>query len=301
MMTTSSAGPLQAWRASSFTSCFTSAARPADLLRRPWKIARRVGNLLLLSSSLYALAQAILPIDTERSVELLAEAEVFARGNVRVLTILEGVQAQPLSPGGDLRGVADIVFHAVELEWSSRHRLDYSTANLEILVGASLVVRGTSLMLVRRRSHPRPGLGLLSGAAGCFEDALPGVEAVLARSASANVVPDRISGRAWPVPGRRAPNRVLKLDPPARRARRPGRENGAGGVEAGTFRDAVPGAEAVLAVSASANVVPHRTSGRAWRVPGRPAPNRVLKLDPPAPRANGAGVDRSQIQASFKR
>jgi hypothetical protein len=100
------------------------------------EIARRIGNPLALSSSLYSLAQVTLPIESERAIALLEEAETFARGNVRLLTILQGVQAQLLSSGGDLRGVADIVARAVELEWSTRHRLDYSTANLRILMGA---------------------------------------------------------------------------------------------------------------------------------------------------------------------
>src|SRR6516162_4763018 len=73
-------------------------------------------------------------------------------------------------------------------------------------------------------------LRLLRGAAGTFEDAVPGAKAVLALSASANVVPDRISGRAWTNPGPPAPNRVLKPDPPGGgRGAGPGRGRRRGG------------------------------------------------------------------------
>jgi hypothetical protein len=100
------------------------------------EITRRIGNPLALSSSLYSLAQVNLPVDAERTIQLLDEAETFATGNLRLLTILQGIQAQLLSSGGDLRGVADIVARAVEREWSTPHWLDYSTTNLRILMGA---------------------------------------------------------------------------------------------------------------------------------------------------------------------
>jgi predicted ATPase/class 3 adenylate cyclase len=96
-------------------------------------IARRTGNPLLLSSSLYALAQATVPLDRETAIGLLQESESLATGNVRLLTVVQQLQARLLMSVEDLAGVAEIALRAVEIDWSHRRRLNYSAASVEVL------------------------------------------------------------------------------------------------------------------------------------------------------------------------
>ncbi|HLK43919.1 MAG TPA: hypothetical protein VKV34_11305 [Thermoleophilia bacterium] len=98
-------------------------------------LARRIGNPLLLSSSLFALAQATEPRDRARAIELYRESEsqALASRNDRMLTVVQGLQAQLLYSAGDLRGVAGTVLRTVELEWSRRRHLQTSYATVEIL------------------------------------------------------------------------------------------------------------------------------------------------------------------------
>jgi predicted ATPase len=99
-------------------------------------IARRLRNPLLLSSSLYALAQATLPFDRDRAIELLRESEAHATNNDRVLSVVQGLQAELLQASGDLAGVAEIVLRTVELEWARHHHLHTSHAGLSVLIKA---------------------------------------------------------------------------------------------------------------------------------------------------------------------
>jgi len=106
-------------------------------------LARRIGNPLLLSSSLFALAQATVPLGSGRAIELYkeSEAQALASRNDRMLTVVQGLQAQLLYSAGDLRGVGDTVLRTVELEWARRRHLQTSYATVEIL-GMALAARG---------------------------------------------------------------------------------------------------------------------------------------------------------------
>jgi predicted ATPase/class 3 adenylate cyclase len=99
-------------------------------------IARRIGNPLLVSSSLYAVAGATMPVDQATGARVLREAEAAAVANPRMLNVILGLQAQTLRASGDVRGVAEIVLRAVELEWTTRRHIYLSTASLDVLMNA---------------------------------------------------------------------------------------------------------------------------------------------------------------------
>jgi predicted ATPase len=107
-----------------------------DLAQEAVAIARRIGNPLLVSSSLYAFARATLPIDWETGIRLLRESEATAIGNARMVNVVLGLQAELLGASGDVHGLAEIVLRAVELEWTQRRHVYLSTASLHVLMNA---------------------------------------------------------------------------------------------------------------------------------------------------------------------
>ena len=101
-------------------------------------LARRIGNPLLLSSSLFALAQATVPVDPGRAIDIYQESEAVALAsrNDRILPVVQGLRAQLLYAAGDLGDVGDTVLRSVEFEWSRRRHLQTSYATVEILTMA---------------------------------------------------------------------------------------------------------------------------------------------------------------------
>jgi predicted ATPase/class 3 adenylate cyclase len=111
-------------------------ARP--LAEEAVALARPIGNPLLLSSSLFALANATLRWDQARALEYYHEAEVhvLASGNDRMALVIQGLHIQVLYEAGDLGGTANAVLRAVEFEWGRRHHLQLGYAPLLVLAAA---------------------------------------------------------------------------------------------------------------------------------------------------------------------